>query len=263
MNRIAILSLVVLTPVSSGCSICLYDSVEGSGVSQSEIREIGEFDKVSFSGSGAVVIQCGQTQCGQTQRGQAQRVQTPTLKVTSDDNLLELIETVVEDGTLKIRFAQSVRTKIGPEFEIGIGTIEEVSIAGSGDVKIRQLDTDKLDLSITGSGDCLASGNTSHVSLAIAGSGEADLRKLQANSAKVRITGSGCAIINAKENLSAKISGSGNIRYLKNPKIQKAVTGSGSITAIEDLPEELAGGSKSQDLGPTLETESEDEEESD
>lgn len=263
MNRIAILSLVVLTPVSSGCSICLYDSVEGSGVSQSEIREIGEFDKVSFSGSGAVVIQCGQTQCGQTQRGQAQRVQTPTLKVTSDDNLLELIETVVEDGTLKIRFTQSVRTKIGPEFEIGIGTIEEVSIAGSGDVKIRQLDTDKLDLSITGSGDCLASGNTSHVSLAIAGSGEADLRKLQANSAKVRITGSGSAIVNAKENLSAKISGSGNIRYLKNPKIQKAVTGSGSITAIEDLPEELAGGSKSQDLGPTLETESEDEEESD
>lgn len=258
MNRIAILSLVVLTPVSSGCSICLYDSVEGSGVSQSEIREIGEFDKVSFSGSGAVVIQCGQTQ-----RGQAQRVQTPTLKVTSDDNLLELIETVVEDGTLKIRFTQSVRTKIGPEFEIGIGTIEEVSIAGSGDVKIRQLDTDKLDLSITGSGDCLASGNTSHVSLAIAGSGEADLRKLQANSAKVRITGSGSAIVNVKENLSAKISGSGNIRYLKNPKIQKAVTGSGSITAIEDLPEELAGGSKSQDLGPTLETESEDEEESD
>lgn len=248
MNRIAILSLVILTPVSSGCSINLIDSVQGSGVSKSEIRDIGQFDKVSLAGSGTVVIQCGQE---------------TALEVIGDDNLLELIETVVEDGTLKIRFTESVRPKIGPEFEIAMTALKGASIVGSGEVTIEQVVADKLDLNIAGSGEYLVDGNVDEVKLEISGSGEADLRKLEAMNAKVSIAGSGAATVNAKENLSVKIAGSGDIRYLKNPKIQKSIAGSGSVTAIEELPENLDGDSEPQDSGIDSETGSEDEEESD
>lgn len=218
MNRIAILSLVVLSPLSSGCSFSV-TGVPGSGVSKSESRELQEFDQISLAGSGTLVVHCGEE---------------TFLEVTADDNLLELIETTVEDGTLKIRFLENVRPKIDPEFEIGMEGLKGVSISGSGSATIDQIEAEHLELSISGSGEYLASGTADDVSVKISGAGQADLRKLQALTAKIDITGSGEVVVNAEKDLFAMITGSGDIRYMKEPKIRKTIAGSGSVTPVSD-----------------------------
>ncbi|MDZ7775234.1 MAG: DUF2807 domain-containing protein [Bacteroidales bacterium] len=64
------------------------------------------------------------------------------------------------------------------------------------------------------------------------GSGTTSLDALEliTNTASISISGAGDARIHATEELSAKVSGAGSIRYTGNPtKINKSISGAGSI----------------------------------
>ena len=82
MNRLAVFSLVLFAPISTGCVSILFNSVAGSGISKSETRELEEFSRISLAGSATVIVTCGESE--------------QAFDVTTDDNILELLETVVE-----------------------------------------------------------------------------------------------------------------------------------------------------------------------
>src|SRR5215208_2438155 len=64
-----------------------FTSVRGSGIAKTETREVNGFSAISFNVIGKVVVTQGKTQ---------------SLTVTADDNILPLLETQVNDGTLVI-----------------------------------------------------------------------------------------------------------------------------------------------------------------
>ena len=90
MNRLAVFSLVLFAPISTGCVSILFNSVAGSGISKSETRQLEVFSRISLAGSGTVVVTCGESE--------------HFLEVTTDDNILELMETVVVGDTLALEF---------------------------------------------------------------------------------------------------------------------------------------------------------------
>ncbi len=219
MKRITILSLIVLAPITAGCNINFIISGEpGSGVSGTENREIGEFKKVSFAGSGKINIKCGKK---------------PSLEITTDDNLLELIETDVENGTLTISPIENIKPTIGPNFELTTEQIDGVSLAGSGDITIRDASGETLKLSVAGSGNFKVDGVVENVELEIAGSGDADLSELVAKNVSISIAGSGGATVNAINQLDVSVAGSGDVSYIGSPSIKKSIMGSGSVRKMK------------------------------
>jgi len=105
-----------------------------------------------------------------------------------------------------------------------------IALAGSGHISLKAK-ADTIDAKISGSGDLELSGNTTKVETNLSGSGEIHAFGLYSAIAEANISGSGNCEINCSEQITARISGSGNIVYKGNPDVEDTkVSGSGRIT---------------------------------
>jgi carbon monoxide dehydrogenase subunit G len=213
--------------------------IVGSGQSATERRAVGAFDAVSVSGNMKLVVR---------------QAATIAVLVRADDNVLPVLETVVEGGTLKVRYQRgtsvSTRTPVVVEVDAstlkalstsGSGDIEletfktpvlNLSVSGSGDVRFKGLDTDNLSLSISGSGDAQGDGRASKLRISIAGSGDVKFGSVVSDEVRISIAGSGNAVVQAARTLEASIAGSGDVRYTGNATVSSRVAGSGSIKKL-------------------------------
>ena len=214
------------------------NNVEGNGRIKTETRNVAGFHGVSMSLSGSVEVRVGATE---------------SVTIETDDNLLPLIETVVENGTLKIRsngrnvnlssrhMKLVVQSKGIDKLALGgSGSIDadalkggkiSLDLGGSGNINVKNIEADALSVDLGGSGELkVGGGRANKLSLAIAGSGNVDLGRLQSDNASVSIAGSGDATIAARERLDVSIVGSGNVNYYGDPKVSRSVMGSGSAT---------------------------------
>ena len=217
--------------------------VSGSGTIKSETRNVSGFTGISLSLPAKVEIVQGYTE---------------GISIESDDNILPLIETVVEDGKLRLSFRErnmSVSTKT-LNIKVNVKTLDNLSvagsgdlraatlkvaalktsIAGSGDVRIASLDVDTLIVSIAGSGDFSAGGKANTVEGKIAGSGDLKIETLAANNVKISIAGSGDAKVWAKDTLKISVAGSGDVAYYGDAKVTQSVAGSGSVKRLGNAP---------------------------
>jgi len=213
------------------------DYVKGSGDVISKDIETAEFTQLVLKSSADVEIKVGPSQ---------------SVKITADDNLIEMFSFDVDDKTLIIDHKGSYSTRSVTLVEITVPQLEVIAIkgsgeivvddvdgdefialiSGSGDIVLRNLQVSNLELEIDGSGDIEVDGKTQNLHAEVNGSGDIDLLKLAAKSAQVYIAGSGDIDVNASESLKAKVNGSGDIRYLGSPVLTTKVNGSGDIVQI-------------------------------
>lgn len=99
--------------------------------------------------------------------------------------------------------------------------VEDVDLRlnGSGDLEAHSITAGKVDASLTGSGDIKLSGSCDRAILTLNNSGDLSARKLQARDVTATVIGSGEIICNAQNTLTAKVSGSGSIRYKGDPQL--------------------------------------------
>jgi hypothetical protein len=183
---------------------------------------------------------------------------TESLTLEGDAAALAEIETIVEQGTLKIRPRSRLRTVHPSKVKAfvtaktieglsisGPGDIEapalktgrlKISIAGSGDVRIGALASTDVQVAVSGSGDVTIGGKADTVSTTIAGSGDVRAGKLEARQAKVSIAGSGDVTLWAKEAIEVKIARSGDVRYYGDPSVSRSVAGAGSVRRAGAAP---------------------------
>jgi hypothetical protein len=182
-----------------------------------------------------------------------------SLSLEGEESALAEIETVVEDGALKIRTKpkmtfswnnSKVRAKVSARNiealrisgsgDIAAGQLRtaglKLSISGSGDIRIATLSAANLDVSISGSGDITLGGKAEGINGSIAGSGDLRAAKLEVRDAKVSIAGSGDVTVWATQSLAVKVAGSGDVKYYGDPSIQKTVAGSGSVRRMGNSP---------------------------
>lgn len=212
------------------------NGVEGNGRIKTESRPVSGFHGVSMGLPGTVELRIGNSE---------------SLTVETDDNLLPLIETVVENGVLQIRTskrntgvssrrmrfvvqARSIdRLALGGSGTINADSLRgqkvSLDVGGSGNINLKDLEAEALTVDLGGSGDLkVENGRAAQLALSIAGSGNIDLGRLQSRVARVSIAGSGEATINVSDQLDASIVGSGDVNYYGDPKVSKSVMGSGT-----------------------------------
>lgn len=131
------------------------------------------------------------------------------------------LEKINSSGSSRIRTKSAIKSV---DFEL--------ALSGSGEFK-GTLETQKLNVSLSGSADIEINGTTKEQSISISGSGDVQAIDMKSSLTKISISGSGNAKVHASEELDARVSGSGDIRFTGNP--QKQIfksSGSGSIKKI-------------------------------
>jgi hypothetical protein len=219
-------------------------NISGSGTIKSEVRTVSGFTSISLSLPAYVEVRQGSSE---------------GVTVETDDNLLPLVETVVENGALKIRSLEkntNLKTK-NMKITVNAKTIEALAVAGSGDIRadalkagnlkvaisgsgdihLKSLESEALKVSISGSGDFSAAGKSASVEASIAGSGDVKAGKLQAGEVKVSIAGSGSAEFWARDTLKSSIAGSGDVTYYGDAKVSSSKAGSGTVKRLGAAPQ--------------------------
>jgi len=206
-----------------------------------QTRPVSGFSSIASSGSFHVYVKIDGTE---------------SLKVSADDAIIDKIETVVENGTLKIRFKREfgwndhgnkkadiyvTAKSLSSLVNSGSGSIKvdgaanastfKLVLSGSGSIVTSTVKADKIDGAISGSGNInINGGSAAEAHIAISGSGNFDAKGLKTESAKVSISGSGNVFINAEKELSASLMGSGSVRYTGNASVHTSKMGSGSVS---------------------------------
>lgn len=216
------------------------EQIRGSGRIVKQNRQLSGFSGLSLGTPGRVELRIGNSE---------------SVTVEADDNVLPLLETVVEDGVLKIRPARrdlnlqsrSIRVVVqARSIERlslgGSGSIHadplrakrlDIDMGGSGEIRLKGVEADTLSVSLAGSGDIeAAGGSVEKLSVSIKGSGDVDLGRVQAASASVSVAGSGDAVVAPRNRLGVSIAGSGDVKYYGDPQVSKSVAGSGEVKRV-------------------------------
>lgn len=107
----------------------------------------------------------------------------------------------------------------------------KLSISGSGQARLDQLQARQLVFTISGAGDGQLGGKVDELALQISGKGKVVADRLQSQRARVSVSGIGNVVVWVTDDLSAHISGIGSVDYFGNPSVQRSVSGMGSISA--------------------------------
>lgn len=201
-----------------------------------ETRHVSGFHAISNSGSIALEVRLGGDE---------------TLRLEGDGEAIRNIETVVEQGVLKIRFRRGVRQRnwgkvtayvtakqIDGLSQSGSGSVTvldpiegsgiNASLSGSGKITFVS-DTETLNASISGSGRIRVSGQASQSNVSVSGSGGFDGAKLVSGESRLKVAGSGSIDAHVDRQLDAAVSGSGNITYSGDAQANVRTAGSGKV----------------------------------
>jgi hypothetical protein len=222
----------------TSCSAQNWGKVKGDGNVITEKRSVGDFDELGVSGSFDIFLVHGK-------EGEL------TIKI--EENLLPYLVMEVDNGKLKIRWktGTSINTRRGVEITVAFESIQAIGLSGSGDIVGKdiiksdtfevavsgsgdmdlELDVQKMEAAVSGSGDMDLKGTATNFEAAVAGSGDIDGINLKTEKAAVRVSGSGGITITVLNELDAKVSGSGSVRYKGSPaKEDVKVSGSGTVS---------------------------------
>ena len=223
-----------------GCTNAQWNkTIKGNGKVTTEIRDVEPYDIISVHGSMDVSLVEGSE---------------GSITLKAEENILEYIEMTNNNGKLRIKTKDYVNLrpswKKGIHIEIPVEEVSKISLNGSGEINgALTLKTAKLKLSVSGSGDIKVAADAMAIKAAISGSGDIDVsgkadaleasvtgsgdinaKSLKVNNATAHITGSGDITAHAKNLISVKIVGSGDVHVNRDvATTNKKVVGSGSI----------------------------------
>lgn len=210
-----------------------FRSVGGSGRLVEDTRELNGISAVNLATSGHLNIE----------RGNAE-----SLRITADDNLLELIEIGVKNGELTIRTANGVNLEpTSPlRYYLTVKDLKKISIYSSGDIQAPKLKAEDFSVTVASSGDLSMDGlEAQTLSVAILSSGDVKLGNLKADSLEVNISSSGDLEIAAGEVSTQEIAINSSGDYIalnlasNEAKANLNSSGSATIMVSEDLTANL------------------------
>lgn len=237
-------ALALSAPVAMAWGWGSGEHIKGNGNIGKQNRELGHFTGLSTGLGGSVEVRLGNTE---------------GVTIETDDNLLPQIETVVENGMLRIRpvkrdlhlephslkiivNARTVeRISLGGSANVDAERLKgkklQFDIGGSGTISAPDLESESVSVSLGGSGGFKASGVTDQLQISIGGSGKVQTGQLATRDTTISIGGSGKATVWAKQSLSVTVGGSGDVSYYGDPQVSKSIMGSGSVKRLGGSPQ--------------------------
>ena len=239
MKKLVTLSLVLCSVIATAQ---WGKKVKGNGKIATIERSVGDYDAITLAGWFDVKLVDGK-------EGE--------LLLKGEENLLKYIKTEVKSGKLVIKVEKGVNLKpsswkSGIHITVPVKSIDMLSLSGSGDIvgdtKIKSdnfktnmsgsgditiaIEASSVEATLSGSGDINLSGKTKNLDIRVSGSGDVKAYNLNAEYVNAQVSGSADIKVTAKQQLKARVSGSGDITYKGNPKkVESKTAGSGDISS--------------------------------
>jgi len=225
--------------------ILLFSALIANGCQSANVvteeRPVSDFNCVSLSGGGEVVITQGDEE---------------SLTVEAEGSMMSYIKTEVQDGTLILGFTDEAQQKgfrvTKPiEFRLSMKEIIGLDVSGPGNIHVPSLHTDQsefvvnmgggisvdslsaeeLVVRLTGRARVDVAGQVVEQNIYLAG-GQYRAGKLETQVATVEVRGIGNAIVWATDALDVQVSGGGNVEYYGNPHVIRKVSGRAKLCSL-------------------------------
>lgn len=235
-------SLATALLVFTSCEFTGGDRIRGNGEIQTETREAAGFDGIEVSGAIKIFVK---------------QDSAYSVKVEADANLLEYIETKMQDNSLVIRPRNGKNLRPSGSIKVYVSgpSVRQFDASGAcsfyGEGRMVANDEIKIDLSgasdadmelkapavsveVTGASNAKLSGETRDLVVDAAGASKAKCYDLLAENVKVDISGASHAEVFASVELDAKASGASRVKYRGNASVKGSnSSGASSIEKVE------------------------------
>ena len=216
LGALGLLAVALLT--ACGFNLPNLDAkiVTGSGKVVTETRNVSGFDGLIIVGTGKVNID---------------RTGTESLSITTDDNLLQYIDTQVREGKLVIEF----KPKILPlrvsdlSFNLTVKDLNSLQVTGAASIDAQNLQSDQMTVNLDGVGATNLAGKVDQLTVSLTGAGTFNSQNMQAKRATVTNLGTNAAVVRVSDSLMATVNGIGAIEYIGSPKVTKFIVGPGAV----------------------------------
>jgi hypothetical protein len=191
------------------------DASQGPVTKQS--RDVSGFDGVELRGVGNLYIE-------QTGR--------ESLTVEAEKSVLPELTTRVVGGRLIIgpEAGSAVHTTRPITYHLTVKDLNSLEVLGTANAEATGIDTESLMVTISGAGNVRMEGQADEQTVDISGTGTYLAENLQSREVNIVVAGAGSAVVNAREELDAEISGVGSVEYVGDPRIQQTVSGAGHVS---------------------------------
>ena len=246
--------ILIAAGLLTSCSMSIngFNGITASDNIISKDISNADFSKIEVTGSPKVEYsQSPDSQC--------------KVSVTGPDNIIELLDIRIENGTLKVSYKKNTNIKLNgkaitihassPKINAarltGSGDIIFVTnilcenlglqLSGSGDITTKSIRCNKLDAVLSGSGDVELNSQTfaNSTSLKVSGSGDISVKELATKTLYAILEGSGDMEISQvlANDIYTKLSGSGDIRIkgIKATGLDASLSGSGDMKLSGDV----------------------------
>src|SRR4029453_7924326 len=187
MNRITML-LVAAATLAAGCS---RPGIKGDGMIKTEDRRIADFSKVVVAGGYQIKWSTGK----------------PTLNISTDQNLLPLIKTVVSGNTLEIGSKENLAPSKSITVILSSASLAEVQLTGGNSFKASPVSGHDLKLESTGASDITVDGSVTNLAANLTGASKLNAKSLQAQIATISLVGASDADVTVSDTLKVSITG--------------------------------------------------------
>jgi hypothetical protein len=226
----------------SGCIAIGPPPIAGSGISKEESRPMDVFHAVEASNTLQVVVQVTPGA-------------KPGLKISGDDNIVPLVESISRDGTLILRLKENsnINPKLPLLIEVVTAEIDAVGASGVSGVKVRgsvkverfaakasgasevtveDLVTKQTVADVSGASRVILTGSSASLKADVSGASEAKAQAFAVEDAEVEISGASGAEVRASKSASGDVSGASHLDLYGSP-VRNTVSMSGASQVIE------------------------------
>lgn len=213
------LSTAILMLTVTACGTTIQPTLEGtrgSGTIISTQRDVDNFSTIQiYMGADLILTQST----------------TESLIIEADDNVMQYIETRIENGRLIVSKPDHINLDPSQTIHLNVSfnTLHEIEIFGSSNIKAGDLDLDALAISFSGSGSTRLTGKVNEQTITIRGQATIKNFDLTSRHVVIDISGNGTIEVNAEEMLDVTVAGMGTIRYTGNPTVIENVNGTANF----------------------------------
>ncbi len=147
-----------------------------------------------------------------------------SIRLSGPESEVNRVNASVKNGALVLdqdkrnRGEKKSKKRDGVEVEITMPRLVGLDISGVVDGDVSGVDVDRCDVDISGVGEVDVAGECGTLTANMSGVGELDAKDLECSNADVEVSGVGGAVVFAREEVEAKVSGIGDIDIYGAPK---------------------------------------------
>lgn len=222
--------LLALVFLVSACGL----GIRGNGEVTTRSVQISNFAALDISGGFDVEINQGEAF---------------NITVTTDENIHPYLDFIKKGNTLVVKNRENIAKYTKLVVKIQMPNLEEIEASGAVTLRTNNtfngetlklefsgaqesnlmLNYEDIEISSSGASQTTLSGTAEKLTIDGSGACKVKTKDLKVQEAELDFSGAGNAVVNVEDNLSVKISGAGEVRYVGSPAIKSDISGAGTL----------------------------------